>query len=143
MCPLPHKADDSNERPEWVTDALIEHYKREFQAAYGAVPQITVKDRTAAKVLAREHTQEQAAAIITEFIKHPPQWNKERNALDMKFIPSTANSILARGKGIAADDTMSFLKTQADHRHESGWFEYVDYVKKSGQKKTFEEWNAR
>lgn len=132
------KKTDTNKA---ATDALVEHYKQEFQSCYGAVPQITVKDRAAAKVLAREHTQEQGKAIISEFLRHPPQWNKERNALDMKFIPSNANSILARGKGIAVDDTMSFLKTQADHRHEDNWFEYVDYVKKSGQKKTFEEWN--
>jgi hypothetical protein len=133
--------DEKTNTYKEATDAVISHYKSEFNRVFGAVPMLSVKDRAAAKVLAREHSEDQARSIITEFLTIPPQWNKERNAFDLKFIPSNANSILARGKGIAVDDTMSFLKTQADHRHSDRWFEYVDYVKKSGQKKTFEEWN--
>jgi hypothetical protein len=129
---------DSNKA---ATDAVIAHYKSEFNRVFGAIPQLSVKDRAAAKVLAKEHSGAQAASIITEFLTIPPQWNKERGAYDLKFIPGNANSILARGKGIAEDDTMSFLKTQAEHRHNPKWFEYVDYVKKSGKRVTYEEWN--
>jgi len=133
------KKKDSNKE---ATEAVVEHYRSEFNRVFGAYPGLSVKDRAAAKVLALEYSPVQAASIITEFLTVPPQWNKERGAYDLKFIPSNANSILARGKGIAEDDNMSFLKTQADHRHEGNWFAYVDYVKKSGQKKTFEEWNV-
>lgn len=124
-----------------ATDAVVEHYKSEFNRIFGSNPQITVKDRTAAKTLSREHSQAQAALIITEFLTVPPQWNKEHGAYDLRFIPSKANTILARGKGIAEDDGLSYLKSQSEHRHEKNWFEYVDYVKKSGKHTPYEEWN--
>jgi hypothetical protein len=132
------KKTDSNKE---ATDLVIAHYKSEFNRVFGAIPQLSVKDRSAAKVLAKEHSQEQAARIITEFLTIPPQWNKERGAYDLKFIPSNANSILARGKGIAEDDTLSYLKSQAEHRHSPRWFEYVDYVKKSGKRVSFKRYS--
>lgn len=138
----PKKEREKPGPPNEATLSLVGHYMQEFRRVFGAEPQIQIKDRAGAKALASGHPEEQAKMIITEFLEHPPQWNKERNLLDLRFIPGAANSILARGKGIAVDDTMSFLKTQADHRHSDRWFEYVDYVKKSGQKKTFEEWNV-
>jgi hypothetical protein len=135
-----NKEDDKQDSNKEATAAVIAHYKNEFKRVFGAVPQLSVKDRTAAKTLAREHSIEQAAKIITEFLTIPPQWNKEHNAYDLRFIPSNANSILARGKGVSTDDTTSFLKSQVDHRMAPRWFEYVDYVKKSGKRVTFEEW---
>jgi len=132
------KKKDSNSKE---TLAIADHYKAEFHRIFGAIPQLSVKDRGAAKILSAQHAEDQAKHIITEFLEHPPQWNKERHAYDLKFVPSNANSILARGKGIAEDDTLSYLKGQADHRHEKNWFEYVDYVKKSGKRIGFEEWN--
>jgi hypothetical protein len=132
------KKKDSNVE---ATAAVIDHYKGEFNRVFGAIPQLSVKDRAAAKVLAKEHSPAQAASIITEFLTIPPSWNKENGLYDLRYIPAKANAILARGKGIAEDDTLSYLKSQAEHRHSPRWFEYVDYVKKSGKRIGFEEWN--
>lgn len=134
--------DEKKDSNKEATAVVIEHYKSEFNRVFGAIPQLSVKDRSAAKTLAREHSQAQAASIITEFLTIPPQWNKDNGLYDLKYIPSKANAILARGKGIAEDDTMSYLKTQSTHSNEPRWFEYVDYVKKSGKRVSYEEWNV-
>lgn len=136
------KEDEKNDSKKEITDGIINHYREEFKKRFGSYPTLSVKDRNAAKMLARDHDLDTACKLVTEFIVSPTDWIRDNKCYDLKFIPSQANSILSRRKGVAEGDIMSFLKSQANHRHEERWFEYVDYVKKSNKTITFEEWSS-
>lgn len=120
---------------------LIREYLGNFNSIYGITPVLNAADRVAAKRMIQDLGIDDSIIIVKKFLKNPPRWNRENKTMALRFIPAAITSMAHVTSGDATSDVMDFLKTQSDNRDKSRWFEYVDYVKKSCNKVTYEEWS--
>ena len=135
------RGEKKQEKPKVNKETLnsvVYLYSRLFKEKYGRNPVISGVDWAAAKTMILDSSAEEAMEFVTEFIKHTPAWHEEKKVLDLKVIPGISNKLSAQMAG--RKDMEGFLDSQIVVEHKNDWFDYVDNVKKTGVKKTYEEW---
>jgi len=133
------KPGAKKEEMDRVVGAYIAGFKRRLKRE----PVLVAKDYANAKRLINSLGVDKAVEVMVGFWNDIPDWNRKNAVYGLSSVCSSANSIKPKEK---SDDVMEFLEQQVGiHKDDelfktAKWFQYVDYVKKSGNQIHFLDW---
>jgi hypothetical protein len=138
--PSKDKAPKVDPKDSAGMNAVVGAYIGKFKEVYGTEPALSSADRAAAKSLLKTFGKDPAIKIVEKFVENPPAWNKEHKTIDLRFIPANANKIIAASKPSEGREIWDFLTGQARlYKEKPEWRDYVDAVRKSGEKIEWQE----